>query len=201
MVANNLLRVYNDQAVVECGGYALDDGVLVLLDAVGYKTACKSIWASTVNSPRKTFRITGNLAVCGGEIKLTRYRAFWTELPEQNSHNLVICNTRLLDSSPVNGLPQPFYLVTDQEVLLLPRFIALLNQALDLPVLSSWAEFLFEAGQKENLVTKLTQGGNIASAWKVQPTEDAWASLIQRGLQSKTITMDSGLVSKDVEAA
>ena len=52
MATTEWLRVYNDQAAVECCGYALDGEVLVLLDIVGYKTACKSIWASTVNHPR-----------------------------------------------------------------------------------------------------------------------------------------------------
>ncbi len=187
----DLLRAYNDQAAVECCGYALDGEVLVLADLVGYKTACKSLWATTVNSPRKPFYISGEVKACRGEIKRTRYRAFWAELPEQTAHNLVIVNTRVLEAGPdVSGEAQPFYLITSQDKLPLPRFVALLNQALDLPILPAWAEVLWQCGQDESLITGLTHGGDIAAAWRVLPDEAQWGELIQSGLQDGTIRLD-----------
>jgi hypothetical protein len=191
MTTNNLLRAYNDQAAVECCGYALDGEVLVLADLVGYKTACKSLWATTVNSPRKPFYLTGDVKACGGEIKRTRYRAFWAELPEQTAHNLVIVSTRVLDAGPdASGEAQPFYLVASQSEWLLPRFVALLNQALDLPIFPAWAQHLWQCGQDESLITALTHGGDVTSAWRVLPDEARWGELIQRRLQDGTIRLE-----------
>ena len=195
MATTEWLRVYNDQAAVECCGYALDGEVLVLLDIVGYKTACKSIWASTVNHPRKPFHITGNLAVCGGEIKLTKYRAFWAELPEQNSHNLVICNLRLLDATPDPNVKftQPFYLTAlhanADDPTLHGRFVALLNQSLELPILPTWAKWLWQAGMGAELVAPIIHGGCIAGAWRVLSTPEAWAEVVQRGLREQAISL------------
>ena len=193
---SDLLRVYNDQAAIECCGYALDGEMLVFLDVVGYKTACKSIWASTVNNPRKTYRITGNIAVNGGEIKLTRYRAFWMELPEQSAHNLIICNTRMLDAAP-NGveaknlggkLAQPFYLATmgqkEHEDDMHARFVALLNQSLEIPIMPTWANWLWQAGIAAELISPLKNGGCVIDAWRVTPNADAWAEAVQTGVKT-----------------
>ena len=190
---NDLLRVYNDQAAVECGGYALDGETLVLLDVVGYKTACKSIWATTVNSPRKTFYLSGNIKVSGGDVRLTKYHAFWQELPEQSAHNLVICNRQLLEASPAADVSLPFYIVTGLGEATTPvhlrRFIALLNQALDLPILPDWASWLWEMGADEQLVRALSFGGNVTDAWSMQTDDAKWSALVQSGLQSGALKL------------
>ena len=189
------LRAYNDQAVIECCGYAVDDDVLIMLDAVGYKTSCKSIWATTVNSPRKAYTITPRVTVTGGDVRKTKYRAFWMELPEQNAHNMVVCHTRLLDASPVPGEILPFYLVTgaaDDEIrqrMHDRRFVALLNQALDLPILPEWSGWLWVSGLESQLITQIKHGGDVSGAWRVQTHAAQWAEIVQIGLAQQKICL------------
>ena len=187
------LRAYNDQAAVECSGYAVDEHVLVMLDAVGYKTSCKSIWATTVNSPRKFYTITPRVAVSGGDVRKTKYRAFWMELPEQNAHNMVVCHTRLLDAAPMPGEVLPFYVVTgsaDAEVnkcMQYRRFVALLNQALDVPILPEWATWLWAQGLTAKLIAEIQHGGDVSGAWRVQTHAAEWAEIVQMGLSEQEI--------------
>ena len=199
MTGNNLLRAYNDQAAVECCGYAVDGDVLVMLDIVGYKTACKSLWASTVNSPRKFYSISGGVRVCGGDVRQTKYRSFWLELPEQNAHNLVICNTRLLEASTLPGDATPFYIVTGTTTedvsasansIRLNRFVALLNQALDLPILSTWAQWLWQAGSDDQIITEVKFAGSVLGAWRVQTSSAKWAEVVQAGLHARCIGLE-----------
>lgn len=190
------LRAYNDQAAVECSGYAVDEQVLVMLDAVGYKTSCKSIWATTVNSPRKFYTITPRVAVSGGDVRKTKYRSFWMELPEQNAHNMVVCHTRLLDATPVSGEVAPFYVVTgsadahSSASMQYRRFVALLNQALDVPILSEWATWLWAQGLAAKLIAEIQYGGDVSGAWRVQTHAAEWAEIVQMGLSKQAITLE-----------
>lgn len=193
--SRSLLRVYNDQAAAECVGYAADGALLVLLDLVGHKTACRSLWATVVGSTRRPFGISGGMNVSGGEPKLDRYQAFWTELPEQSAHNLVICHERFLVATTDPKHLRPFYLAltrnegTQNEaeqsdddgipVSLSSRFAAMLNQALDLPVLPQWAGVLWQVGLRSGLIEAITAGGDIATAFKVQPDGTPWGEIIR----------------------
>jgi hypothetical protein len=196
-----LLRIGNDQVATECAGFALDGDTVVLLDLVGYKTALKSLWASTVGGTRKSFFVygaeAGTLRVRGGDPSTTTYRAFWQPLPEQNAHNLVICHAQLIapatHTSGMSALvtPQPFYVIDDghPQRPVATRFLALLNEALDLPLLPAWAEWLWQSGLDDRLISAIGAGGDLSSAWRVETTSDAWAGLVQGGLVNGELTL------------
>jgi hypothetical protein len=193
-----LLRAGNDQVAVECAAFALDGDAVVLLDLVGYKTALKSMWATVVGGTRKPFSLygeeAGTLRVRGGDPSTITYRAFWQPLPEQNAHNLVICHTQMIASAtPTSAteLMQPFYVIDDghPEHPVAARFLTLLNEALDLPLLPAWATWLWQAGLDEHLISPLQSGGDVIAAWRVETTSDAWAGLVQGGLVKSAITL------------
>lgn len=195
-----LLRVGNDQAIAECAGFALDGDMMVLLDLVGYKTALKSLWASAVGHPRKAFFVygadAGTLHVRGGDPSSAAYRAFWQPLPEQSVHNLVVCHAQLIvpaapSSTSSTVSPQPFYIIDDGHAQrpVAPRFLTLLNEALDLPLLPAWADWLWQAGGNDKLVSAIRTGGDVIGAWRVETTSDAWAGLVQNGLVSGALTL------------
>jgi hypothetical protein len=197
-----LLRVFNDQAAAECAGFAADGALLVLLDVVGHKTACKSLWATVVGGTRRPFGISGGISggitVAGGEPKRDRYQAFWAELPEHSAHNLVVCHQRFLLASTDPKHVRPFYLALTQReaaqdpgggipIALAPRFAAMINQALDLPVLDAWADALWCAGLRSGLIEPISVGGDIAAAFKVQPDVDPWAEIIRDAFETGDI--------------
>lgn len=197
-----LLRVFNDQAAAECLGFAADGALLVLLDAVGHKTACKSLWATVVGGARRPFGISGGVSVAGGEAKQDRYQAFWTELPEHNAHNLVVCHERFLIATTDPKNVRPFYLaLTLREVAqddgdgdgipvaIRHRFAAMLNQALDLPVLPAWADVLWQVGLRSGLIEPITAGGDIAAAWKVHPDGEPWGETLRDALSAGDIVI------------
>jgi hypothetical protein len=208
---NKLLRVFNDQATAECLGFAVDGNLLVLLDIVGHKTACKSLWATVVGGTRRPFGISGGVNVNGGEAKLDRYHAFWAELPEQSAHNLVICHERFLVATTDPKHLRPFYLMQnvgmesvgtesvgmengalqhDGDELppaLLYRFAAMLNQSLDLPVLPQWAGALWAVGLRAGLIEPITAGGDIAAAFRVHPDGEPWGGIIRDAFETGDI--------------
>ena len=116
-------------------------------------------------------------------------------MPEQNAHNLVICNLRLLDATPDPNVKftQPFYLTAlhanADDPTLHGRFVALLNQSLELPILPAWAKWLWQAGMGAELVAPIIHGGCIAGAWRVLSTPEAWAEVVQRGLREQAISL------------
>lgn len=197
------LRATNDQAAVECVGYACDGNLLIVLDVVGHKTACKSIWATVVNSPRKSLGISGGISAAGGEPKRDRYHAFWTELPEHNAHNVLICHARVLDATTDPRDARPFYLALARRdlaegeeaadralpVALAQRFAALLNQALELPILPAWAHALWDLGLGAGLIAALDCGGDVVLAHRVQPDGARWARVIQDALVNGAIAI------------
>jgi hypothetical protein len=196
-----LLRAGNDQVAVECAGFALDGDVVVLLDLVGHKTALKSLWSSAVGHPRKTFSLYGEesdtLRVRGGDASTTTYRAFWQPLPAQNAHNLVISHAQMIvPATPVSAISatvtsRPFYVIDDghPQRPVAARFLTLLDQALDLPLLPAWAAWLWQAGLDDNLISALRVGGDVIGAWRVESESEAWASLVQGGLVCGALTL------------
>jgi hypothetical protein len=187
----------------------------VLLDAIGHKTACKSLWATVVGGSRRPFGISGGVNVAGGEAKQDRYQAFWTELPEHNAHNLVVCHERFLIATTDPKNIRPFYLAltknvgaqsvgtqsigaqrvealsedSDLPATLAHRFAAMLNQALDLPVLPQWAGVLWRVGLRAGLIEPITAGGDIAAAWKVQPDSEPWSETLRDALAAGDIVI------------
>jgi hypothetical protein len=209
----------------ECLGFAADGALLVLLDAVGHKTACKSLWATVVGGSRRPFGISGGVSVAGGEAKGDRYQAFWTELPEHNAHNLVACHERFLLATTDPKNIRPFYLAltknigaqnvetqsvgaqsvealnedSDLPAAFAHRFTAMLNQALDLPVLHAWAGVLWRVGLRSGLIKPITAGGDIAAAWKVQPDTEAWGETLRDALAAGDIAIPQVIPQTDAQ--
>lgn len=220
------LRTYNDQASVDCLGYAIDPegNILVMLDVVGHKAACKSVWATVVGGLRKTFHVTPNVPLCGGNAKHDKYAAFWTELSEQNVHNLLICHTRVLDAA-TTATTDPkdlhsFYLTTAERIdtsaqsraevawpddpassgaptfpprMILQRFAAMLNQALEIPVLAHWARPLWDMGLEAELITPVTCGGDISEAYRVLPDGELWAAIVADAFVTHALHILTGI--------
>ena len=60
----------------------------------------------------------------------------------------------------------------------------MLNKCLALPLLDSWAEYLWANGRERNLITLLDNGeGQGYAAWRVLPASDEWQQVVNIGLR------------------
>ncbi len=67
-------------------------------------------------------------------------------------------------------------------------FYAMLNKCLALPLLESWAEYLWANGRERNLITLLDNGeGQGYTAWRVLPALAEWQNIVESGLHSQMI--------------
>ena len=64
-----------------------------------------------------------------------------------------------------------------------------LSEALPIPVLLEWAETLWEIGLKQELIAKLTTGGDSPAGFWVQLNETIWAGLISRLMKEGKIVI------------
>ena len=87
------------------------------------------------------------------------------------------------------------------EVLLLPRFIALLNKSLDIPLHKVWAKAMWDAGVRQSLIQTCRQGGHVRAADRVLTTATKWQDIVQEGLEERTLVMPQPVTSIEVNVA
>jgi len=84
---------------------------------------------------------------------------------------------------------EPFYLLDGGDGRIPPLFYPMLNKCLAIPLLETWAGFLWERGRQEKLVALLHDGaGQGYAAWRVLPAPAAWQAVVSSGLGLKSIS-------------
>ena len=157
------------------------DGTLVYLEMVGAKQSVKANWAALVGGGkvhwigRKRVQLDG----MKNHVKLqSTLPCGWA------NHILIHKQASLKEMNP----EQPFYLL-DGGTQPIPRlFYSMLNKCLALPLLESWAEYLWANGRERNLITLLDNGeGQGYTAWRVLPALAEWQNIVESGLHSQMI--------------
>lgn len=157
------------------------DDTLIYLEMVGAKQSVKANWAALVGGGkvhwigRKRIRLEG----------MKEHVKIQATLPcGWANHILIHKQASLKEMNP----EQPFYLLDDGTQPIPPLFYAMLNKCLALPLLESWAEYLWANGRERNLITLLDNGeGQGYAAWRVLPAAEEWQSVVEHGLHSQTI--------------
>ena len=158
------------------------DETLVYLEMVGAKQSVKANWAALVGGGkvhwigRKRIRLDG----------MKEHVKIQATLPcGWANHILIHKQASLKEMNP----EQPFYLLDDGTQPIPPLFYPMLNKCLALPLLPAWAEYLWENGRAQELITLLDEGeGQGYAAWRVLPTSKEWQSVVECGLQSQKIS-------------
>ena len=165
------------------------DDTLVYLEMVGAKQSVKANWAALVGGGkvhwigRKRIQLDGMKS----HVKLqSTLPCGWV------NHILIHKQASLKEMNP----EQPFYLLDDGTQPALspskgptpPLFYPMLNKCLALPLLESWAGYLWANGREHNLITLLDNGeGQGYAAWRVLPAPQEWQKLVQFALQNNHI--------------
>lgn len=154
---------------------------LVYLEMVGAKQAVKANWAALVGGGkvhwlgRKRIRLEG----MKDHVKLqATLPCGWSD------HILIHKQAGLKEMNP----EQPFYLLDDGSQTIPSLFYPMLNKCLALPLLESWAGYLWESGRQRKLITLLDEGeGQGYAAWRVLPAPEEWTQVVQTGLQENQV--------------
>ena len=176
-------QIRNGHGLAYVTGYAHDeDGNLIYLGMVGHKTVLELIRATVQARQRKKLFLQGRpvypLAI--------HYCQTWQHLPDYGAYHITLITDPALpgkwkpdedvayllgfeDKSP-NGEP------SDRQAknMLIPR----LSEALTIPVLDSWQNSFWEAGQSEGLIGKLVVGGDCHEGYWIQVSDVGWKEVI-----------------------
>ena len=158
------------------------DDTLVYLEMVGAKQSVKANWAALVGGGkvhwigRKRIQLDGMKS----HVKIqSTLPCGWT------NHILIHKQASLKEMNP----EQPFYLLDGGTQPIPPLFYAMLNKCLALPLLESWAEYLWANGRERNLIILLDNGeGQGYAAWRGLPALAEWQNIVESGLHSQMIT-------------
>lgn len=157
------------------------DETLVYLEMVGAKQSVKANWAALVGGGkvhwlgRKRIRLDG----------MKEHVKIQATLPcGWVNHVLIHKQASLKEMNP----EQPFYLLDDGTQPIPPLFYAMLNKCLALPLLESWAGYLWENGRLRKLIALLDEGeGQGYTAWRVLSAPDAWQTVVENGLYDRVL--------------
>lgn len=165
-----------------CIGYAVDsdeDDHVIYLALVGYRTAVRGVWAALLE--HKPLEIGGQLFRRAEGSYL--YRA--VPLPESGLENMALLHHQA--TIPNLEPNQTFYLVNDSDEPPYARFFAMLNRVVVAPLLLHWAEWLWRAGRREKLITRLDATSGTF-AWRIQASDEIWLDMVQRGIRNGHLT-------------
>jgi hypothetical protein len=66
---------------------------------------------------------------------------------------------------------------------------ARLSETLSIPILNDWKEYLWEAGQIENLILELANGGDCQVGYIIQLNEIGWKEVVICLLKEQKINL------------
>jgi hypothetical protein len=185
-------QIRNEHGSAYVTGYAHDEaGNLIYLGMVGHKTVLESIRATVQAKQRKKLFLQGRPVYP----LATHYCQTWQHLPDYGAYHTTLIADPALPGKWQPGEEVVYLLVFEGDLTkgenpeehacqMLPSRI---SEALPIPILQEWAEALWEAGIKQELIAELTIGGDSPAGFWVQMTETVWAELISRLLKEEKI--------------
>jgi hypothetical protein len=157
-----------------------DNDDVVYLEMVGPKQAVRANWAALVGGRvqwlgRQRVELDG----------MKRHALVQTALPCGWLDAVLIHRQASLQAMQPE---EPFYLLDRGDGQIPPLFYPALNKCLAIPLLETWADYLWargrEAGQGARLIELLNDGaGQGYAAWRVLPAPEAWQEIVQNGLR------------------
>jgi hypothetical protein len=162
-------------------GYAVDPDTegTIYLSLVGYRTAVRGVWAALME----------NRAVEIANQVLRRaegtYLSKTVQLSESGLDHMLLLHHQA--AIPHLEAGEAFYVLSGTESPPLKRFVAMLDRATAVPLLTSWGAELWKQGQKNKLIEPMGDTRGI-EGWRVSADTELWLALIERGIQRGALT-------------
>jgi hypothetical protein len=163
---------------------APEEDDVVYLEMVGSKQAVRANWAALVGGRvqwigRQRIELDG----------MKNHELVQASLPCGWSDYVLIHKQASLQSMSPEA---PFYLLDEGGQQIPPLFYPMLNKCLAIPLLETWADYLWARGREEGAGAKLIQllndgTGQGYAAWRVLPAPEEWQRVVQAGLATEQI--------------
>lgn len=177
-----------------CTAYAAHEQGTVMLSLVGSVTVLNGLWAAFLS--HETLVLNEEIAVRRllkpedqvpiktlAHKRASEYRTLSARLRDTGKRQLVIVHQQATQACELDCT---FFVLQEQTgPLLLARFYAQFTRAVVVCARPNWSEYLWQQGLAAQLVTPCETLG--PQAWCVSPDADAWAGMVQVGLQAKRI--------------
>jgi hypothetical protein len=173
---------------VHCYGYATHNGIMVYLNLGGPHTAVEAIRAKLGKGQSVNLVPWDGPAVelTAGEGQTGKYKDFMQKIPEAKFTSLILAHELLV--APNYGGKSTTFLIRTSEAQAIARLKQHVTELVNIPVFDSWATYLWQTGQKANLVHPTQSAGEI-DLWTVSLDIDDWTRLITSGLEQGVIAL------------
>ena len=157
-------------------GYAVDPDTegTIYLSLVGYRTAVRGVWAALME----------NRAIELSNQVLRRaegtYLSKTVQLPESGLDHMALLHHQA--AIPHLEAGEAFYVLSGTESPPIEQFVAMLDRATAVPLLTGWGAELWKQGQKNKLIEPMGDTRGI-EGWRVSADTELWLALIERGIQ------------------
>jgi len=157
-------------------GYAVDPDTegTIYLSLVGYRTAVRGVWAALMD----------NRAIELSNQVLRRaegaYVSKTIQLPESGLDHMVLLHHQA--AIPHLEAGQSFYVLNASDTPPTERFVAMLDRATAVPLLSTWGMELWKQGIKTQLIEPLSDTRGV-EGWRVSADSELWLALIEKGIR------------------
>ncbi len=161
-------------------GYAVDSNTegTIYLSMVGYRTAVRGVWAALMDNRAIELSSQVLRRAEGAYVSKT------VQLPESGLDHMVLLHHQAAILQLEAG--QSFYLLNENDVPPIERFVAMLDRATAVPLLTNWGAELWKQGIKTQLVEPLADTRGV-EGWRVNADSELWLALIEKGIQRGTL--------------
>ena len=158
-------------------GYAVDPDTegTIYLSMVGYRTAIRGVWAAFLMDNR-AIELSGQLLQRAEGAYLSKT----VQLPESGLDHMVLLHHQA--AIPQLEAGQSFYVLNGNDAPPIERFVAMLDRAAAVPLLSAWGSELWRQGTKNQLIEPLADTRGV-EGWKVSADSDLWLALVEKGIR------------------
>jgi hypothetical protein len=176
-------QIRNEHGSAYVTGYAHDEaGNLIYLGMVGHKTVLESIRATVQARQRKKLFLQGRPVYP----LATHYCQTWQHLPDYGAYHATLIADPALPGKWQPGEEIAYLLVFEGDMSggEMPEHQARLmltsrlSEALPIPIMDSWAEALWNAGVKKELIGGLATAGDCQMGCCVSISEIGWSEIL-----------------------
>ena len=157
-------------------GYAVDTDTegTIYLSMVGYRTAVRGVWAALMDNRAVELSSQVLRRAEGAYVSKT------VQLPESGLDHMVLLHHQAVVLQLEAG--QVFYVLNKNDVPPIERFIAMLDRATAVPLLTHWGAELWKQGIKTQLIEPLADTRGV-EGWRISADSELWLALIEKSIQ------------------